>query len=139
MTNTTTTTKTNWLDRSLVNGPYLCLCLTEDDLKAVCKHLKVELEWPTSAGSCYELESGDKLACVVTINNVVGRYLEEIVGLLAHEATHAKQYAMKFIGEKSPSSEFEAYTMQNITQNLLEELLRRVELNKKLIVTKLRH
>lgn len=129
---------TKWLDRSLINGPYLCLCLTEADLKKVSRRFKTTLDWPDNSGACYTLESGDKLACVVTLRNVVGASLEGIIGLLAHEATHVKQSTMKFIVEKAPSSEFEAYTMQNITQNLLEELLRRVELDSKLNVIKLK-
>jgi hypothetical protein len=35
-----------------------------------------------------------------------------------HEATHIKQKLMLSIGEKEPSPEFEAYTMQNICQEL---------------------
>ena len=127
-----------WLNRALINGPYLCLCVTEADLRAVSRRFKTKLDWPAVEGSCYTLENGNRVACVVCLRNIVGTSLEALVGLLAHEATHVKQSAMKFIGEDSPSSEFEAYTMQNITQNLLEERLRRVVLDKTLRITKLK-
>ena len=43
----------------------------------------------------------------------------QVVGLLAHEATHVWQHVRDWMGEKSPSVEFEAYTVQAILQELL--------------------
>jgi hypothetical protein len=58
---------------------------------------------------------------LVTLNReVADRHSEiETIGLLVHEATHACQHIRECIGEKEPSSEFEAYSMQAITQGLL--------------------
>lgn len=127
-----------WLPRSLFNGPYLCLCLSNKDLKKVNKHLKTSLAWPSANGSCYQLESNDKVTCVVCLNSVLGHSIEALVGILTHEATHVVDDTFSFIGEKEPSKEFRAYSMQNVTQTLFEELLRRVELDEKLCVKNLK-
>lgn len=45
----------------------------------------------------------------------------EKVGLLAHECVHIKQFVMKSIGEDKPSDEFEAYFVQDIVTDLVED------------------
>ncbi|KQE85282.1 hypothetical protein [Acinetobacter lactucae] len=44
----------------------------------------------------------------------------EVYGLLLHEAVHVWQKVKKLMGEKEPSSEFEAYSIQAIAQDLFE-------------------
>ena len=46
--------------------------------------------------------------------------LNQIHGLLLHEAVHIWQELREKMGEESPSAEFEAYTVQSIAQNLFE-------------------
>ncbi|KCY47724.1 hypothetical protein J715_3367 [Acinetobacter baumannii 1571545] len=41
-------------------------------------------------------------------------------GLLLHEAVHVWQKVKKLMGEKEPSSEFEAYSIQSIAQDLFK-------------------
>lgn len=49
----------------------------------------------------------------------VGEFEPRIVAdLLIHEATHIWQDIREGIGEEKPSSEFEAYAMQNISAEL---------------------
>lgn len=50
-----------------------------------------------------------------------------IVGILAHEATHLWQRAKEYLGEKAPSAEFEAYSIQGFTQSLFEEFQRQTK------------
>lgn len=40
--------------------------------------------------------------------------------MLTHEAVHIWQEIKLQLGEKEPSYEFEAYSIQNISQNLME-------------------
>ena len=47
------------------------------------------------------------------------RTMIEIIGIFVHEATHIWQEIRLVIGEKEPSPEFEAYSMQAIVQELL--------------------
>ncbi len=43
-----------------------------------------------------------------------------MVSILAHEAVHVWRHIREKIGETDPSSEFEAYAVQSITQFLLD-------------------
>jgi len=45
-----------------------------------------------------------------------GRTLEEIYGLLVHEAVHCKQHVFANMGEDHPGVEQEAYLVQHIAQ-----------------------
>lgn len=47
----------------------------------------------------------------------------EKIGLLVHECVHIKQFVMKSIGEDKPSDEFEAYFVQDIVTDLVEDYL----------------
>lgn len=47
----------------------------------------------------------------------------EKIGLLTHECIHIKQFVMKSIGEDRPSDEFEAYFVQDIVTDLVEDYL----------------
>lgn len=57
---------------------------------------------------------------VVQLGDTSERKLIEIYGLLLHEAVHVWQKVKKLMGEKEPSSEFEAYSIQAIAQDLFE-------------------
>lgn len=48
------------------------------------------------------------------------RPLIEIHGLLLHEAVHIWQQVRELMGESEPSTEFEAYSIQAISQDLFE-------------------
>lgn len=57
---------------------------------------------------------------VVQLGDTSGRNLIEVYGLLLHEAVHVWQKVKKLMGEKEPSSEFEAYSIQAIAQDLFK-------------------
>lgn len=54
-----------------------------------------------------------------------------LVGLLTHEATHVFQHICEYIGEDSPSDEFEAYSIETITRELTAALMETLEHNNK--------
>lgn len=56
-----------------------------------------------------------------------GKPAHVMLGMLAHEVTHVKQHCMEYIGEHSPSKEFEAYSMQHIFEEAAKELLRQMK------------
>lgn len=56
--------------------------------------------------------------CIVQLGDCSERALIEIYGLLLHEAVHIWQRIKILMGEKEPSIEFEAYSIQRIAQDL---------------------
>ncbi|MHC3136273.1 hypothetical protein ACWPO0_10415 [Acinetobacter nosocomialis] len=62
----------------------------------------------------------DGAYAVVQLGDTSERKLIEIYGLLLHEAVHVWQKVKKLMGEKEPSSEFEAYSIQSIAQDLFK-------------------
>lgn len=115
-----------WLDRSLIIGPYLCLCTTEKDYHAVMDYLKVPAHqrrpWvgKRADATTHLLENQDHgLAAVVCLGDVSRRSPVDVAALLVHEAVHVWQAFCEHIGEKSPSDEFEAYSVQSISYELL--------------------
>lgn len=57
---------------------------------------------------------------VVQLGDTSERDLIEVYGLLLHESVHVWQRIRKLMGEREPSSEFEAYSIQAIAQDLFE-------------------
>ena len=56
---------------------------------------------------------------IVQIGNTDGLDPIEVVGTFVHESTHVFQGICNYIGEDHPSKEFEAYSIQKITEDLL--------------------
>jgi hypothetical protein len=125
--------KVTWLDRTLIIGPYLCLCKTEEELIAAYKHctmsypLDDDLQFPPPGGaSTIQLENPDgELVVIVTIGDRTGYSKEETSAILVHEATHVIEAFFDHIREKTPSSEFRAYCMQAVVEKLLEDYKRK--------------
>lgn len=61
------------------------------------------------------------ITTIVTIKKDPKRIVAQVVGLLAHEAVHVWQECRSVIREREPSIEFEAYTVQWITQFFVEK------------------
>lgn len=115
-----------WLGRSLVVGPYLCLCTTAEDYHAVMDYLEVPAygrgPWvgPCADATTHFLENRERgLAAVVCLRDVSQRSPIDVAALLVHEAVHVWQAFCGFIGEKSPSDEFEAYSIQALSRELM--------------------
>ena len=58
--------------------------------------------------------------CIVQLGETQDKSLIAIHGLLLHEAVHIWQRTKYLMGEKEPSIEFEAYSIQRIAQDLFD-------------------
>ena len=120
--------KQGWADRVLVRAPgYLALCTTQKHFERVLKHLAVSRdEWPpfttkTADASTHFFDnpkSGATVA-VVCLGAHEGYSPIDVAALLVHEAVHVWQEAARSLGEKTPSREFEAYSIQEISHQLM--------------------
>jgi hypothetical protein len=118
-----------WIPREMVQSPYcIGLCIDEDQFKRAIKRLNVSpaqqpLKWILDGcdGKVHVFEEEEDFhRCII----VCARYdpkrnPNEVVGLIVHEAVHVWQRICDCIGEYEPSLEFEAYSIQAITQRLI--------------------
>ena len=119
--------KAKWLSRSLIVGPYFALCTSEAEFKATMKHMKVLdgaypkwLTTPQSDATTHFFDTnGGQLAAVVCIRVPDSVTSIQVAALLVHEAVHIWQRYCSWIGEDSPSDEFEAYSIQHIAQEFM--------------------
>jgi len=114
-----------WLDRTLsVSNVYLALCLDEELFYRELVRMGVKPnsapEWIPKSGHacCHFLEHKGREVCIVCIRPEK-RPIEDIYGLLVHEAVHIWQRAAELMGEKEPASEQEAYAVQHISLQLM--------------------
>lgn len=118
---------TDWLNRQLLVGPYLALCLSEAAFAEALDYLNVPPEqWPKwvsdGAQACahtFDRGNGD-ITCVVCLRDWEGVDPVAVAGILVHEAVHVWQTARDalLLGSK-PCAELEAYSIQNISQHLM--------------------
>lgn len=117
--------KINWLDRALIVCPYyITLCTSKKEFRKVLSGLNFESEPEfISAGSDATVqfyEHRSKLLAIVCIHRRTDKTRAQIDSMLVHEAVHIWQQTRKDLKEEKPSSEFEAYSIQTISQRLIE-------------------
>ena len=124
---------TTWLDRRICPpGPFLTLCLSQDEYRAVALELESPEvpHWTGHMGAdaaTHTFENTERgLVCVVCIRNIEKATPIEVAGVLVHEAVHVWQRWCESYGEDEPGAEQEAYAIQNIAQILMTEYARRV-------------
>lgn len=122
--------KVTWCDTTLVKTPiHYGLCLRESDFHAELRRMGVPRDhWPPfirtahADATAHHFESTseyrDATIVCVDMERAKKRDPLEVVGLLVHEAMHIWQRIREHIGETNPSSEFEAYSVQWIVQEL---------------------
>ena len=69
-------------------------------------------------------EHKDQLNIIVTITGHKKRKKSEIIGLLVHEAIHVWQGICDYINERNPGNEISAYSIQNISQSMIDEVMK---------------
>lgn len=62
----------------------------------------------------------DGAYAIVQIGDTSDKDQIQVYGLLLHEAVHVWQFVKRRMGERDPSVEFEAYSIQAIAQDLLK-------------------
>lgn len=116
--------KINWLHRGLIDAPHYTLCTNQERFDAVCKYLKVE-PYPgmdeVGDARTHFFERKGKIVAVVCFFNYRKHDRIADYAMLVHEAVHIWQEVKKEIDEKSPSAEFEAYSVQRICVELFAE------------------
>ena len=129
--------KPQWLGTSLIDGPYLTLALDARAYKKAMKHLGIAKEartaWvPPGSDATTHLASHPKhgLSCVVCLRRSPDVDDIQIYALLVHEAVHVFQLWCQNHGERSPSEEFQAYSIQTIAQRLMQSYAEQTTTNK---------
>ncbi|WP_088183957.1 hypothetical protein [Sphingobium sp. Z007] len=108
---------------------YVGFTTSEKAFKKEMKRLNVSpppnfLGSATANATTHMLEKGDALTCVITMQKPgKERPVEQLAGLLAHEAVHVAQALWRSIGERDPGDEAEAYLVQMITQCCMQDAL----------------
>ena len=120
-----------WLNKTLFISPvYFGLCTSERQFRAEKKRLKIKddvsfLSCGANATVHFYHTSDRKCMAIVCIPVDKTRDILVTYALLVHEATHIWQEICDNIGEKHPSSEFEAYGIQSIALELMRAYRKR--------------
>jgi hypothetical protein len=127
-----------WLDRALIVSPvFYALCTTEAGYAKILKGMGVPKdEWPSftsfGAGATTHFFTKDgKTSAVVCVLSPKGVTKTQIHALLTHEAVHLWQEILEQLHENKPSIEFEAYSIQMLTQNLVFAYEKQMQANRK--------
>ena len=109
---------------------HYCLCLDVETFDAELKRLGIRerpnmLKNSTSNATVHFLTHADgKTHCAIVCLPKWDKFTPaQIAGLLVHEASHIFDKHCDIIGEYEPSSEFKAYALQLITQELMLSFL----------------
>lgn len=118
--------KAAWCYRELIESPYaFCLCVNEAQYQKEMDRFRVAKadrgDWVAEGkdAALHTLVSndGDHVA-IVCVRPKKDRTLNQLHALLVHEAMHLWRYIREDLGENDPSKEFEAYSMQALSQRL---------------------
>lgn len=102
---------------------YYGFCPSERAWKRELRRLGVPDEpYPTSDARCtyFERHGNTGHSILVTVSERAVKHTKvEIIGLIVHESMHVWRFIRECIGESDPSKEFEAYSIQAISQDLI--------------------
>lgn len=106
----------------------MTLCLKPEHFYKFLRKIKIPVgEQPgflldeDTAANVHFLKAPDKKRyAIVCMADQTGEPAEKTAALLVHEAVHIWQWHCEFISENSPSDEFEAYSIQEISRHLFE-------------------
>ena len=99
-------------------------CPSERAWKRAMKKFKMgQQHYPTSHGSVTVFEpsnGGNKLHVMAFDNDVLSGLTDlQVIGLVVHECVHITQYIAVEMNDDSPSMEFQAYSVQCLTMDVL--------------------
>lgn len=114
-----------WLDRTLMSGPFLTLCMNEKEQNKVLSHLKLpSKEWPAfpKIAHVHTLTNPKGfLCCVVCVTPPKVKDRLEETTTIVHESIHVWQSWVTHTKEHDPGAEQEAYTVEHIFRTLVTE------------------
>lgn len=118
--------KPRWLDRHILQSPYLTLCTTSKMFKSLCKQYSVDTDVPWISKGCdacaHLLESEGRLVAIVCIRRGLKRTSR--YALLAHEAYHVVSYGWESYPGMKADEELVATALQLVTDRLIAEYIR---------------
>lgn len=115
-----------WCDRTTTETPFdFCLCVSEEQYRKELKRMRIPKDmWgdftvrnQRATVHRFTNSDGDPVA-FVCIRPTTERTPQQINAVLVHEAVHLWQWMKELIGEDEPSIEFEAYSIQAMSQRL---------------------
>lgn len=118
-----------WCDRRIIVNPFhMGVCLTEEAFWRAMNYMKIPvgdrppfISTPQANATLHTFShTSGKQVALLCMRDWEGRNPIEVAGLIVHEAVHLWQQVREYIGEKNPSSEFEAYSVQAIAQDLMQ-------------------
>jgi hypothetical protein len=108
---------------------YWGFCPNEKAWKAEMARIGCPEEpYPTTDGKCSSFEHDENATIIlVTISERLDGYSDHagVIGVIFHEAVHVLQKICADIGETEPSIEMEAYAVQHIGAQILQEYVDR--------------
>lgn len=121
-----------WCDRGLVVAPlYFTIATSPKHLKSILKNLNWSgghIEEPQKdAAKVQFLNSKNNKTIALVLIYDHSKDLTSTLALIVHESVHVWQEIRSMMGEQSPSKEFEAYSIQAISQQLMTEYLRQTK------------
>jgi hypothetical protein len=78
---------------------------------------------PGANATMHTLEKDGTRTCIIAFQKPKAHTVEQVAGLIAHEAVHVAQELWDAIGETRPGREAEAYLVQQIVQCCLQDAL----------------
>lgn len=128
---------TKWLDRGIIHSKiHYCFCSSQKEYGKILKSLNIEDfvvgHWlkegkPATTHFWIAPESRVAIVCVDLTKESFARDPITLAGILVHEAVHIWQEICDDMGEDRPPAEFEAYSVQWISQELMWEYARRIK------------
>jgi hypothetical protein len=118
-----------WLDRTLITGPRVALCLTERAYLNAMRKMEVAVPDPWLLHGTIAMvhhfsgSGGHGRMCIVCLNDTDCEPIQ-VAGFLIHESVHVWQEFEEFIGEEKAGREFEAYSIEAISKALMAEYVR---------------
>ena len=120
--------KPQWRNRAMIVAPYFTLCTTEQMFLDETSKLgwRSTGAWaPENGGRTHHGTNADgDPTCIVCVRGFESHEPISNAGILVHEAVHVFQRWCDEHGEVHPSSEFQAYAIQWISQELMNEFAR---------------
>jgi len=107
----------------------LYLCLSDEERNKsmeLLEEFKSRVNEIADASSCVCIDN-DGVSAVIHLRNYKDRDHLDICGLLIHEAVHVWQGWCEFYGETNPGDEQEAYAIQSIASELINDFSRRAQ------------